>query len=774
MQRHRTRAFTSVAFATALWACGDGGTEPPPDPPRPETVTVTPATVTLAALGEIVRLSAEVRDQNGQVMANAAVTWSSGDTTVATVDASGLVTAVDNGEAAVTATADSVSGSANVTVAQVISTVNVSPSADTLVEADTLRLSAEAKDANGHAVAGAAFAWLSDDTAVAVLDDAGLVTGVAPGEVEVMATSAGVSGRAALVVVAPVPTTVLVTPDTVELEALDDTVRLSTEVRDQADRPMEGVAVHWASGDTLVASVDSAGLVTAAANGAARVTARVGEASGSAWVRVVQSPRSVTVSPLVDTIAPGDTLRLTATASDENGHTIEGAGFAWSSSDVTAVQVDSSGLVTGLGVGVATITAASGDLTGTADITVENPDRTALAGLYQATDGPSWFNSDNWLTEAPLGTWYGVDTDDLGRVVSLNLNSNGLNGEIPAELVHLTKLQALDLGESPTLRGRLPSELGNLTNLTRLSIWFTQLTGEIPPELGSLTRLTTLILTGNQLTGPIPPDLGNLANLDTLMLSGPLTGVIPPELGQITSLTHLFLGGNFTGPIPAGFGRLTNLRNLQLSGSDLSGPIPPELGDLTNLTELRLYYSALTGGIPKELGNLSRLKKLLLNDNKLTGSIPPELGNLSQLEFLLLSQNELTGPIPAELGNLTQLTGLFFVANAGLCAPGTSSFVAWLKGISSQGPYCNKSDADALNRLYQRTGGADWTNSAEWNTSPALDEWYGVSADSLGRVVTLDLTGNGLVGPLPAVLGSLSEMTRLRIGDNALTRSVAT
>ena len=108
-------------MATVAWAaaCGDGSTEPPTppaDPPRPTTVTVTPATAELTALAETVQLRAEVRDQNGQVMAGASVTWASNATAVATVNASGLVTAVGNGTATITATAGSVSGTATVTM----------------------------------------------------------------------------------------------------------------------------------------------------------------------------------------------------------------------------------------------------------------------------------------------------------------------------------------------------------------------------------------------------------------------------------------------------------------------------------------------------------------------------------------------------------------------------------------------------------------------------------------------------------------------------------
>ena len=76
---------------------------------------------------------------------------------------------------------------------------------------------------------------------------------------------------------------------------------------------------------------------------------------------------------------------------------------------------------------------------------------------------------------------------------------------------------------------------------------------------------------------------------------------------------------------------------------------------------------------------------------------------------------------------------------------------------------------EVLNLLYETSGGPDWTNSSGWLETPALDEWYGVTADALGQVVALDLTSNGLEGRLPASLGNLAEMTTLRVGDNSVS-----
>ena len=78
--------------------------------------------------------------------------------------------------------------------------------------------------------------------------------------------------------------------------------------------------------------------------------------------------------------------------------------------------------MTGVAEGTATITASAGSGQGTAEITVMDPDRAVLVALYEATDGPNWLNNEGWLTDAPLGEWYGVETDG---VVSLDLCKSG-------------------------------------------------------------------------------------------------------------------------------------------------------------------------------------------------------------------------------------------------------------------------------------------------------------------------------------------------------------
>ena len=759
---HRRVWFAAALLAASLWAnaCGDGATDPPPpELSRPTTVAVSPDTVQLTALDATVRLAVEVRDQYGQVMSSATVTWASSSGPVATVDGSGLVTAVGNGMTTVTATSGEASGSAAVTVEQIVTTVAVSPGTDTLVAGDTLRLRAAAADANGHPVTVADFAWESSDTAVAAVDETGLVAGVGAGDVSVTATSFGVVGRAELVVVAPAPATIAIMPDTVVLAALGDTVRLTAEVKDQLGRVLQGEEVRWVSGDRVVATVDSVGLATATGNGTTTITAAAGAASGTATVTVMQSTTSIVVSPSADTIGPGDTLQLVAEAHDRNGHRVIDVQFTWTSSNASVVTVNASGLVRGVNEGTATIAAMTRDTRGTSGITVANPDRAALVALYEATDGPNWVNSENWLTDAPLREWYGVRTDGTGRVRRLDLRGTGGTS-----------------GQPHGLSGPIPRELGKLTSLIGLNLSYNNISGAIPPELGNLTNLTSLSLTNNRLSGPIPPELGNLDQLTGLYLDGNnLSGPIPPELGNLTRMSQLWLHRNrLSGPIPPELGNLTRMRNLVLVYNNLTGPIPPELGNLANLTWLSLGYNDLDGPIPPQLGNLANIESLSLERNNLSGQVPAEIGNLTSLTTLSLGYNKLRGSIPRSFLELTNLVWFTFDLS-GLCTPGITDFVKWRLAIeSSEGPACNEADVAVLTSLHATAGGTGWTNSDGWLANSAVGEWHGVNADSLGRVTKLDLAGNGLVGHLPLGLGDLARMTVLRIGGNALSGRLPT
>ena len=373
-------------------------------------VEMAPGSATLTALGDTLRLTAEASDANGHAVAGVPAVWSSGAPDVAVVGSTGLLTARSNGTATVTATAGGMSGSATVTVAQAVAAVEMAPGSATLTAlGDTLRLTAEASDANGHAVAGAAIGWASSDASVAAVDASGMVTAAANGSATIAATAGSVSGTAA-VTVAQVVSAVAMSPAADTLVAFGDTLRMLAEATDANGHGVAGPEFSWSSSDTLVALVDASGLVMAAANGSATVTAMTGGVSGSATVMVAQAVAAVEIAPGSATLtALGDTLRLTAEASDANGHAVAGVPAVWSSGAPDVAVVGSTGLLTARSNGTATVTATAGGMSGSATVTVAQ----AVAAVVLDRDS---------MTLAALGFWDGGSlwarlTDANGHVV---------------------------------------------------------------------------------------------------------------------------------------------------------------------------------------------------------------------------------------------------------------------------------------------------------------------------------------------------------------------
>jgi hypothetical protein len=188
------RSLIAVGGLAGLVACGDDVTIGGPD------FTISGAPVTAISVGAKVQLSA-----------NEAATWTSSAANVATVDATGLVTAVGAGSASITATSTANpdrKATVTITVSSAVRNVTVSPPNAVLLPGGTLGFVA-----NVDADAGVArtVTWSSSNTAVATVTSAGVVTAVTPGSATITATSTvatTVSGAAVVTVRQPTPATI--------------------------------------------------------------------------------------------------------------------------------------------------------------------------------------------------------------------------------------------------------------------------------------------------------------------------------------------------------------------------------------------------------------------------------------------------------------------------------------------------------------------------------------------------------------------------------------
>ena len=354
-----------------------------PSEPVAAVVRVEPASHTLEAIGQTVQLAAAVLDQDENVMADAVVTWSSDDASVATVDEDGLVTAVGSGLAKITAQAGDAMGTATITVSQLPASISIEVDAEATTLAwigQTLQLMAYVRDANDKPIVDPDVTWMSSDESVVTVDGDGLVEAVGNGMAEVTAASGDVMDMVSITVMVPsepVATVVRVEPASHTLEAIGQTVQLAAAVLDQDENVMADAVVTWSSDDEFVATVDEDGLVTAVESGMAEITAQAGDAMGTATITVSQFPASISIEVDADatTLAEiGQTLQLMVYVLDANDKPIVDPDVIWMSSDESVVTVDGDGLVEAVGNGMADVAATAGDVSDMVSITVMLPD----------------------------------------------------------------------------------------------------------------------------------------------------------------------------------------------------------------------------------------------------------------------------------------------------------------------------------------------------------------------------------------------------------------
>src|SRR5205807_692827 len=191
-------AGTATITATSEGQSGTSDVTVTPAPVASVAVTPSPASV---QVGLTLQLTATPKDANGNPLSGRVITWASDNTSVATVDGNGLVTAVAAGSATITATSEGKSGTSALTVTAVpVASVTVSPSPATVQQGSTVQLTATPKDANGNPLSGRVVTWSSNNTAVARVNGSGLVTGVVAGTATITATSEGQNGTSGVTV----------------------------------------------------------------------------------------------------------------------------------------------------------------------------------------------------------------------------------------------------------------------------------------------------------------------------------------------------------------------------------------------------------------------------------------------------------------------------------------------------------------------------------------------------------------------------------------------
>jgi uncharacterized protein YjdB len=320
------------------------------------SVTVSPAPGSVQA-GQTLQLTATPKDVNGNPLTGRTISWSSSNTSVATVSASGLVTGVVAGSATITATSEGQSGTSAITVTPPSSTCPTSSTAFQNSAFTSQNGSFTATfDATPNGTGLDVATGLSQGAAAAYTDLAVIVRFNTGGTIDArnggayaatnsIAYTAGTSYHFRVVVdVSSHTYSVYVTP----AGGAEQTI-----------------------GTGFAFRTEQSG-VTALANWA--LTAITGTHTVCNFAITGSQPpapvATVTLTPASATVNEGQTLQLTATLKDANGNVLIGRSITWSSSTSSAATVNGTGLVTGVAAGSTTITATSEGQSGTSAITV--------------------------------------------------------------------------------------------------------------------------------------------------------------------------------------------------------------------------------------------------------------------------------------------------------------------------------------------------------------------------------------------------------------------
>ncbi len=315
--------------------------------------------------GDAAQLTATVAPDNAT---DKAVTWKSSDTKVATVSASGEVVAVAEGKATITATAGDASASCEVAVAKkviAVESISLNETALELTEGETATLTATVLPENAT---DKTVTWTSDTPAVATVAD-GVVTAVAEGTAKITAKAGDASVLCTVTVKKKVIAVEGVTLDKTTLDlTVGGTATLTATVK--PDNATDKT-VTWSCDNTAVATVAD-GVVTAVAEGTAKVTAHAGEASAVCTVTVkadVVKVTDVTINEADFSLAVGETKTLTVTVKPENA---SDKSVTWTSDQPGIASVSADGVVTGVAAGNAKITAKAngGDVSDFVNVTV--------------------------------------------------------------------------------------------------------------------------------------------------------------------------------------------------------------------------------------------------------------------------------------------------------------------------------------------------------------------------------------------------------------------
>jgi len=439
--------------------------------------------------GETGRLAFRALDANGDSVEGfdeSPIQWESASPSIASVDSSGVISALSVGAARIVVAVDGTKDSALVRVvpSHVAAIVLSVPAQFSLAVGDVYQIHAYAKDASGDDLPDRAIVWSSSNPSVAAVSQGGSVTAMNPGLSIISGSTEGQHASTTVFVSKASVGTVTTSLASTNL-APGQTTQGTAVARDAEGDVLSGRAVAWSSMNPNIATVSSKGLVTAIATGTAEIRATVEGKTGDG-VLTVTAPVVATTASVVATIdsttlAPGHSAHGRAVPKDAQGNVLSGKTASWSSKNSEIVTVDpATGVVTAVSAGTVVIQAIVDGIAGQTSVNVSSPsvipEPPASGGTLVSHD----------FEDGTLGGYYnpwgvGIDVVDdptgagHGKVARMHYSADGVTQPDDNKALLPKTSFAIALGDSLWFRGDfyLPATLNDdpSVSLRKLVKW---------------------------------------------------------------------------------------------------------------------------------------------------------------------------------------------------------------------------------------------------------------------------------------------------------------
>jgi Leucine-rich repeat (LRR) protein len=379
---------------------------------------------------------------------------------------------------------------------------------------------------------------------------------------------------------------------------------------------------------------------------------------------------------------------------------------------------------------------------------------------------------------------------------------NQLTGTIPPALGQLSKLKILALDRN-LLTGSIPVSFGNLDSIQTVFLYSNQFTGALPGEFLNLTKLVYLDIQRNQID--YIPELKNIPTLNHLDCS--YNKLTFSDIEKNTGINEFYyspqanigeeqyytlnIGENFVYSIVTG--GTQNKYQWYKDGNILAKQSASTLEiNILEPTDAGTYYCQVTSDLVPDLVissqniNLSVTTDICYNVG-LVGTFNQWGNDNSDLMMEQDAENSCFWSIIQKFDDDGEVkfrrdydwnvswgnTG-FPYDTASLQGPNipVPAGTYEITFNSGTGVYnfqainvsCNLIDSLALVAIYNTTNGPGWSRNDNWLNGP-VQTWYGVTMNSDGRVIGLNLVRNGLNGVIPSEIGNLAELRRLHLGN---------